>query len=450
MGKSVSKKGPSHNKAPKQTKHTEGGLNKQLIIALVIALVGVYLVGFSGTKSSPVGASVDRVAKSASSTLRDKTSWLEAPTEADEGIEFTVLTQPTPLKSAHGYQIYPPQRGLTVLKQMGNGTFTLWRDANMIDPPSTVQITADTMKSFRTQLEPHLKLEWKPHPEKRLRHLKQKWQLFSATGSEFGQRLDTLKAVKESRLFVVMEGGQWIWPGVKVGHKQGVPGLEVQGKQVVLETLSLVPLVFSISGFLAHEECDLIIENGKDRVEASPVALMDKDKGKPATEWRTSSQAWLDPHLLPKQIKERTAAMLRVGIRHQEQSVQFLKYALGQKYDAHHDYFDMQFYSAQPQVVAGYDHGFKNRLSTVFWYLNEVEQGGETQFPRAGGMHQPRNFEKCQGMQVKPAKGRVILFYSLLPSGDYDSMSLHGGCPVKGDATTVKWAANQWTWNKPF
>ena len=84
---------------------------------------------------------------------------------------------------------------------------------------------------------------------------------------------------------------------------------------MVLETLSLVPLVFSISGFLAHEECDLIIENGKDRVEeppcqptlaslltqpwfidvilsqASPVALMDKDKGKPATEWRTSSQA---------------------------------------------------------------------------------------------------------------------------------------------------------------
>merc|ERR1711939_364494 len=120
-----------------------------------------------------------------------------------------------------------------------------------------------------------------------------------------------------------MEGGQWVWPGVEVGHKQIVPGLTIKGKEVTLETLSLVPLVFSISGFLVEEECDLIIKNGRGRVQASPVALMDKDKGKPATEWRTSSQAWLDPHLLPKGIKERTASMLRVGIRHQEQSVQF-------------------------------------------------------------------------------------------------------------------------------
>jgi prolyl 4-hydroxylase len=235
-----------------------------------------------------------------------------------------------------------------------------------------------------------------------------------------------------------------------VGHRQLVPGLAVQGKEVWLETLSLVPLVFSISGFLAEDECDFIIKNGRDRVQASPVALMDKDKGKPATEWRTSSQAWLDPYLLPVGIKERTASLLRVNIRNQEQSVQFLRYGKGQKYDAHHDYFDMEFYKQQPEVVRQYDNGYKNRLSTVFWYLNDVAKGGETQFPRAGGKHQPHNFARCQGLKVKPVKGKVILFYSLRPSGEYDYFSLHGGCPVLGNDTVVKWAANQWTWNKPF
>merc|ERR1711959_509711 len=125
---------------------------------------------------------------------------------------------------------------------------------------------------------------------------------------------------------LVFAGGQWIWPGVETGHKQVVPGLKIDGREVVLQTLSMVPLVFSIAGFLTHPECDHIVQNGKDRVEASPVALMDHDKGKPATEWRTSSQAWLGSESLPPGIKKRTAAMLRVPIENQETHVQFLRY----------------------------------------------------------------------------------------------------------------------------
>jgi len=206
----------------------------------------------------------------------------------------------------------------------------------------------------------------------------------------------------------------------------------------------------SISGFLTPDECDLIISNGKDKVEASPVALMDHDKGKAATEWRTSSQAWLPPHLLPNGIKQRTAEMLRVPIENQEPHVQFLKYGHGQKYDAHNDYFDMAFYKSQPEVVQSYHHGYKNRLSTTFWYMSTIKEGGETQFPRAGGGPQPHDFARCQGLRVKPIKGKVILFYSLQPSGNYDPYSLHGGCPVLGDQKVIKWAANQWTWNKPM
>ena len=47
--------------------------------------------------------------------------------------------------------------------------------------------------------------------------------------------------------------------------------------------------------------------------------------------------------------------------------------------------------------------------------------------------------------QVSPKKGKVIMFYSLLPNGMGDRFSLHGACPVEGKRP--KWAANKWVWS---
>jgi prolyl 4-hydroxylase len=47
------------------------------------------------------------------------------------------------------------------------------------------------------------------------------------------------------------------------------------------------------------------------------------------------------------------------------------------------------------------------------------------------------------GLKIKPEKGNAILFYNLLPNGQFDTLSYHGGCPIlKGE----KWAANKWIW----
>ncbi len=87
-------------------------------------------------------------------------------------------------------------------------------------------------------------------------------------------------------------------------------------------------------------------------------------------------------------------------------------------------------------------NGAKNRLATFFWYMTTVEEGGETGFPRAGGKPPVTDYARSctEGLVVHPKKGHATLFYSMLPSGEFDVYSLHGGCPVlKGR----KWAVNK-------
>jgi len=129
--------------------------------------------------------------------------------------------------------------------------------------------------------------------------------------------------------------------------------------------------------------------------------------------------------------------------------VQVLRYNEGQKYDAHHDYFDPTLYAKDPGTLRMTQHGKVNRMATVLWYLSDVEGGGETIFPMAGGKAAPRSMSACdRGLKVKPQMGKVIMFYSLTPDGKGDKSSLHGACPVEGGE--AKWAANKWVWSSPM
>ena len=54
-------------------------------------------------------------------------------------------------------------------------------------------------------------------------------------------------------------------------------------------------------------------------------------------------------------------------------------------YEAHWDYFNPSQYAQQPQVIEHMDLNQRNRMATLFWYLNDVPDGGggHTFFPRA-------------------------------------------------------------------
>lgn len=100
------------------------------------------------------------------------------------------------------------------------------------------------------------------------------------------------------------------------------------------------PLILKIEDFLSTEEIEYIIKSSAPHMRASPVSLMDKDKGKAATEFRTSEQVFLvDDSPILKNLELRVASLTGCPFYHQER-LQVLKYEINQYYLPHLDYWD--------------------------------------------------------------------------------------------------------------
>jgi prolyl 4-hydroxylase len=258
----------------------------------------------------------------------------------------------------------------------------------------------------------------------------------------------------EGNVVLVMEGGQWLWPGIAIGFERAVnfrpyKALDSDPElNLTIVTKSLNPLVVEVSQFLTSEQAKYVIERTEPHMKKSPVSHMDHDVGKPDTNWRTSSQHFLPSDTPMLQLMDRQVAALANIKRNHQEHFQVLRYEKGERYVAHHDYFDPRMYAKNEGIQSMTKRGLFNRMATVFFYLSDVEAGGATNFPRAGGLPQPSDFGDCtKGVSVTPKQGRIIIFYSLKPNGAGDELSLHGGCAVESG---TKWSANKWIWNKPM
>jgi prolyl 4-hydroxylase len=73
-------------------------------------------------------------------------------------------------------------------------------------------------------------------------------------------------------------------------------------------------------------------------------------------------------------------------------------------------------------------------VSTLIAYLNDVEQGGETVFPKLG-------------LAVIPQRGNAVYFEYCNSRGQVDHATLHGGNPV---ISGEKWLATKWMRERRF
>lgn len=158
----------------------------------------------------------------------------------------------------------------------------------------------------------------------------------------------------------------------------------------------------------------------------------DFDDDESATKDRTSSNAWCTSSAckndkVTQAVRNRIYELVRMEHDYAE-SFQLLHYTVGEYYNEHHDYFYMENATEWSQ-----DGG---RVLTVFLYLNDVEAGGETEFPRLN-------------LTVTPKMGRAVLWPSVL---DQNPLKLDWRTEHAAREVTqgIKYGANLWFHRKPL
>ena len=167
--------------------------------------------------------------------------------------------------------------------------------------------------------------------------------------------------------------------------------------------------IFTIPNFLKDSECDYLCEKILSTNSRSQVAGYGNEPSV-VMESRTSSTSNLyDEDLMVKKINKRISKELQMPLENGE-TMQGQLYEVGQEFRHHNDYF----------IGDGYtNHCLSSgqRVYTFMIYLNDVEEGGETDFSQIG-----RSF--------KPTKGMAVVWKNSNGIGTENPASLHAGTPV--------------------
>ncbi|CAD7941898.1 unnamed protein product [Amoebophrya sp. A120] len=263
-----------------------------------------------------------------------------------------------------------------------------------------------------------------------------------------GQPLDggTSSSAPLPQSFFLLEGGQWQWPPVRKGFEHVIA---IAGHRTVkLVTQAVVPSVFFVSGLVTGEEAEGLIAYAKPRFKESNVIKMDNDLDGDTKKYRTSLdyRPKANETALITTFQARAASLTKLPSSHQEE-LQILKYDTKGFYHAHDDASNLIYYAQNDRLLMDKHYGYFDRMLTLFWYLNTVPEGGETNFPVADGAPWPKSMASCsQGLIVKAEQGAAVLWYNMDATGIVSKHALHAGCKVlKG----TKYAINAWIHNKP-
>ena len=189
-----------------------------------------------------------------------------------------------------------------------------------------------------------------------------------------------------------------------------------------LKTVSDSPWIVIADDVLTPEECRLIRYLGCPHLQPSVTATPDGQRAQ--IQLRTSFDMLFEEMLEDVSLLmiQRRMAMVVDTTPAYSEHMQLLRYQNGQEYRPHRDYLP-------PGMVTSLTEGGPGqRDSTVIAYLNDVDNGGETEF--------------CElDKKIAPKTGRIVAFKNLFPDGTPDARTLHAGLPVSRGS---KWIATLW------
>ncbi len=186
---------------------------------------------------------------------------------------------------------------------------------------------------------------------------------------------------------------------------------------------NIAPGVDYYENIFTSYECEHVIEQAKPLLSASLVAGNKEGFISPG---RVSSNCWIPHNKTPviKMICDKIAYVTCNKLENAEK-MQVIHYEVGGKYNAHYDGWEHDNSEKQKRNMK---YGGQ-RLMTALVYLNNVEEGGGTSFPK-------------KNVIAKAKKGCMVVFKNCIDNTNIkDPESLHAGMPViQGE----KWAFNLW------
>lgn len=188
------------------------------------------------------------------------------------------------------------------------------------------------------------------------------------------------------------------------------------------DRLHVAPALWLFENFASGEEISALMEASWEQLRPAEVS---GDVDGYLSPGRTGSNCWVvhNYNALTLQLAQRISQLVKIPLVNAE-SFQVVHYGPGQEYKPHFDAYDPDTERGKRCMARG-----GQRLVTALLYLNHVEAGGATGFPKLN-------------IDVSPLPGNLLVFHNCYPGTNrmHDN-SLHGGMPVmQGE----KWAANLW------
>jgi prolyl 4-hydroxylase len=212
-------------------------------------------------------------------------------------------------------------------------------------------------------------------------------------------------------------------------HLRSGPRLKAGNREVDVLARSSHPTLALLAGLLDADEAAQLIELARPRLR--PSTIVDPATGRDrVAAHRTSLGMFfrLRENEFIAELDRRVAELTNLPVENGE-GFQVLYYPTGALNTPHFDFL-MPSNDANRASIARSGQ----RVSTLLVYLNDVEAGGETIFPKLG-------------WSVAPKLGYAAYFEYLNARGELDDCSLHGSTPVLAG---VKWVATKWLRERCF
>ncbi|XP_066966238.1 prolyl 4-hydroxylase subunit alpha-2-like isoform X2 [Macrobrachium rosenbergii] len=195
----------------------------------------------------------------------------------------------------------------------------------------------------------------------------------------------------------------------------------------MVEEHSLNPKIVTFYKVLSHKQINKITDTARPMLEQAQIKSSDDIGPDESFKVRSSYTAWVREERLPmlKKLRMKIEALTGMSADENTNAAEILQvnlYAAGGYYLPHLDAFSL-LSEQQDNVDVPAEFYGGDRIGTFMFYMNDVEAGGHTAFPRIG-------------VGVKPSAGSAVFWSNLLPDGFEDTRTMHGACPVlKG----IKW-----------